>query len=101
MYSQPGHRITAALSGLIHITVNSSSTANSSNPTPVEAWIPGGRYGLLLAADTAEFSAHGHYAEFPGDSPTVLLQSPFAGNKIPEHDVLYERPCEYPELIGL
>ncbi|KAK3076674.1 hypothetical protein LTS18_012364, partial [Coniosporium uncinatum] len=80
--------ITAALSGLIHITVNSSSTANSTKPTPVEAWIQGGRYGLLFAADTADFSALGHYAEFPGDAPTVLIQTPFADNKIPEHTVL-------------
>jgi len=81
--------------------VNSSSTANSTNPTPVEAWIQGGRYGLLIAADTAEVSALGHYAEFPGDAPTVLVQTPFANNEIPAHTVLYERPCDYPELIGL
>lgn len=50
---------------------------------------------MVIAADLKNVSVHaGHFTEFPGDEPTVLIQVPFAGDTAPEHTVLGEGPCE-------
>lgn len=49
---------------------------------------------LLIAADTKSRSYHkGHYTEFPSDEPTILVQTPFLDNQVPEHMILHEGPC--------
>lgn len=80
------------LSGLGHITIPDSNH---------EVWIEGGKYGMMIAADTRELSAKGHITDFPGRDTTVIAQWPCAGGVVPEHVVLHEGPCGMEEMLGL
>jgi hypothetical protein len=86
----------AFLSGLAHITLPNTTAS----PT-TEAWIQGGKYGFLLAVDTADVSRFGHITEYPSDSDTVSLQIPLKSGSVPEHTVLYDGPCGWNEMVGL
>jgi hypothetical protein len=90
-------RFTAVLSGLVHITVPGSTLG----PSVSEVWIQGGRNGLIIATDTSSQSRHGHFAEFPSDAATVLVQIPMANGIIPDHDILHAGPCGWEEMINL
>jgi hypothetical protein len=79
------------MSGLVHITLPNSDH---------EAWIQGGKYGFLIAADTKNVSETGHITEFPGAADTVIAQFPFA-NGLPQHAFLYEGPCKLDELVNI
>ena len=78
--------------GLAHITLPRSSD---------EAWVSGGVYGLLFAADTAEVSIDGHKTEYPSSLQTVALQIPTQDGKIPPHKVLHSGPCSIAEQRSL
>lgn len=84
-------RYVAFLSGLAHITIPNSTQ---------EAWIPGGRNGLIIAADTAAVSKEGHYTEYPSKKESIVLTIPTAGGKVPEHRVLHDGPCQRSEMRG-
>lgn len=75
------------LSGLAHITLPNST---------VDAYVPGGKNGLIFAADTAAVST-GHSTNYPSNSETIALQIP-TGGSIPQHNVLYSGPCKPIEL---
>ncbi|KAK1997570.1 hypothetical protein LX36DRAFT_68003 [Colletotrichum falcatum] len=108
----PSMQLTVILNGLIRITspapARNSSQATpspsapagaSSRPPPGQtvAYIQPGTVSssVVIAADPRNVSVHaGHWTEFPGDEPTVLVQIPFGGNAAPEHTVLGEGPCE-------
>ena len=81
-------RYVAFISGLAHITF---PTSNQS------AVIHGGEYGLILAADTAAVSRHGHITDYPSDRETVGLQIPTADGKVPNHRILHAGPCVHCE----
>ena len=61
------------------------------------ATIHGGRYGLILAADTANASKFGHITKYPSMKETVAIQIPTANNEIPSHAVLHEGACRHKE----
>ena len=81
---------------MIHVTLPNVTAG----PT-TEAWIQGGKYGTILAVDTADASKYGHITTYPSDADTVTLQIPFAGVEVPMHEVLYEGPCAWSETIGI
>jgi hypothetical protein len=85
------------LSGLVHIRIPTSTL----EPSASEVWVEGGRHGLIIAADIPSRSRYGHFAEFPGDAATVLVQVPTANGEIPDHDLLHMGPCGWEEMIGL
>lgn len=85
-------RFSLVISGLVHIQLPNSTT---------EAWIQGGKYGFILAADTVEVSKLGHITEFPGGDDTVIAQFPVTGGQVPGHVVLYEGPCTAGSGIGV
>ena len=58
------------------------------------AYIAGGRYGLLFAADTADVSRDGHSSMYLGTTESVYLQMPTLDGKIPRHTTLHMGPCE-------
>ncbi|KAF2190434.1 hypothetical protein K469DRAFT_656752 [Zopfia rhizophila CBS 207.26] len=93
----PSIQFTIALSGLIHIMIPNSDLPKHQS----EAWIHGGKYGFVIAADTKERSGPGHVTEFPSDEPTWLAQFPVEGNVAPEHELLHVGPCEMGDLVGL
>ncbi|CAG7933410.1 unnamed protein product [Penicillium olsonii] len=77
------------LSGLAHITLPNSTT---------EAKIEGGKNGAILALDTADVSALGHYTNYPSQERTVALEIPLSGG-VPGHRVLHTGPCQGEELL--
>lgn len=82
-------RYVAFLSGLAHITLSNSIQ---------EAWIPGGKNGLIIAADTAAVSEKGHTTQYPSDKETIALAIPTVEGKLPEHRVLHDGPCRDCEM---
>ncbi|KAK7917496.1 hypothetical protein PG985_011104 [Apiospora marii] len=56
--------------------------------------------GIMFAADIADLSHAGHGSLFPGYTPTILLQIPTLGNKIPEHTVLHAGVCTSNDTVG-
>ncbi|KAK0629361.1 hypothetical protein B0T17DRAFT_525310 [Bombardia bombarda] len=73
---------------------NESSTASSAQLGGAGAEQLTELSSVLIAADLKAVSTiQGHLTEFPSDEPTVLVQIPFEGDKIPEHVVLYDGPC--------
>lgn len=77
------------LSGLAHITLPHSTA---------EAWIPGGKHGAILALDTADVSALGHYTVYPSQEQTVTLQIPLGEDGVPDHTVLHLGACRGQEV---
>jgi len=77
-------RYVAFLSGLAHITLPHSNH---------EAYILGGKHGLIIAADTAAVSARGHMTNYPSDSETTAMQLETRDGKVPLHRVLHAGPC--------
>lgn len=65
------------------------------------AYITGGEFGLIFAADTADVSEDGHRTQYPGTTETVAIQVPTEGNVVPPHVVLYDGPCKAAEIVGL
>ena len=73
--------------------VNGGIVDSAARPeTKVGYIMPGTtKSSVLIAADLKSVSTvAGHFTEFPSDEPTILVQIPFEGNKIPDHVVLYE-----------
>jgi hypothetical protein len=79
------------LSGLAHITL-SNSTA--------EARVSGGRNGAILALDTANVSALGHYTTYPSQEQTIALEIPLGKGGVPGHTVLHGGACRGEELLA-
>ena len=81
-------RWNAFLSGLTHITIPNSQQ---------EVYIEGGKYGLLLAADTADVSQSGHISSTGAEEVTGLM-IPTPNGQLPKHNVLHSNPCGPNEL---
>lgn len=75
------------LEGVGHITLPNSD---------VEAWVTGGKHGVILALDTADVSALGHITRYPAER-TVTLQIPLGDGGVPNHRVLHEGGCSEAE----
>lgn len=85
------------MAGQVHVRTPNSGLAADKN----EAWISGGRYGWLIAADTADIAKDGHVTEFPSDEKTIIAQFPLKGNKPPKHSILHTGPCKWEDFEGL
>jgi hypothetical protein len=85
-------RYSLVMSGLVHISLPNS---------PHDAWVQGGKYGIIIAADTKDVSKTGHITEFPGGDDTVVAQFSFKGGVLPEHKVLNSGPCSFGELVNM
>lgn len=78
------------LSGLAYITLPHSDDG---------AWILGGKHGMILALDTADVSADGHYTVYPSDEVTVALVVPLGEEEEePAHRVLHQGACKAMEV---
>ena len=74
---------------------------NTTESSTTSAWIQGGKYGLIVAVDTADVSRYGHITTYPSDSNTVSLQIPFAEGIAPEHTVIHDGPCGWEDAVGI
>jgi len=83
--------------GLPVIASNSSSSKDDQDgPKTHMAYIMPGtlKSSVLIAADLKNMSTiRGHYTEFPSDEPTLLVQTPFENDELPEYTVLHDGPC--------
>lgn len=64
------------------------------------AYVNGGQFGLIFAADTKNVSREGHRTQYPGVTETIALQIPTKDGKIPKHRVLHLGPCSISEVTG-
>lgn len=81
------------LSGLAHITLPSDSTTS--------AYVSGGQFGMMFAADTAAVSGTGHNTSYPGLTETIALQIPTLDSEVPSHSVLHRGPCTAADIMGV
>jgi hypothetical protein len=77
------------LTGLAHITIPN---------TTAQAFVTGGKDGVIFAADVAAVSSSGHSTNYPSNAETIALQIP-TGGAIPQHNVLHPGPCSPGEII--
>ncbi|KAI1261136.1 hypothetical protein F5Y18DRAFT_210290 [Xylariaceae sp. FL1019] len=93
LHNAPAVQWVAFISGLAHITLPDDPTAS--------AYVIGGAFGLIFAADTADVSKQGHITRYPGVIETVALQIPTKNNFIPQHAVLHSGACTASEVAGI
>ncbi|KAK4627360.1 hypothetical protein CLAFUW4_04167 [Fulvia fulva] len=107
LHVAPAAQFVVFLSGLIHLTLPNSTD---------EAWVVGGKYGMILAGDTADvlgiggnvltidlcvLGTFGHNTEYPGNEATVAVQVPLAPGMKLNHTVLQEVGCGFEDYVGL
>lgn len=80
------------MSGLVHISLYRGRD---------EAWIQGGKYGLIVAADTADRTAHGHLTRYPGAADTVAVSLPIGDRDGFKYTVLHGGSCTPDEMVGI
>ncbi|KAI1114537.1 hypothetical protein F5Y14DRAFT_413647 [Nemania sp. NC0429] len=93
LHTAPAKQWVAFTSGLAHITLPDDPLAS--------AYVVGGAFGLIFAADTADVSRQGHITQYPGNTETVALQIPTKDDSIPPHVVLHTGPCNAEEVAGI
>ncbi|KAK5636429.1 hypothetical protein RRF57_012141 [Xylaria bambusicola] len=93
VHHAPANQWVAFIAGLAYITLPDDDTAG--------AYISGGQFGLIFAADTEYISVKGHRTQYPGLTETVALRIPTADGKVPEHQVLHPGPCGASEIAGV
>ncbi|KAK8016896.1 hypothetical protein PG993_015085 [Apiospora rasikravindrae] len=93
LHNAPANQWVMFTSGLAHITIPGDDSDG--------AYILGGEFGLIFAADTADVSEKGHYTRYPGTVETVALQMPTLDGEIPPHQVVRSGPCHANDTAGL
>lgn len=83
------NRYNAILSGTLRVTIPNS---------PQEATVHGGKYGLIIAVDTANVSGLGHISSTIGTEELTALMIPTKNGKIPPHRVIHSGACEKSDL---
>lgn len=61
----------------------------------------GGKYGLIVAADTQDVSQHGHRTEYPSGADTIGIQMPISDESSFEYKVLHSGACHEGEMTGI
>ncbi|EFY84552.1 hypothetical protein J3459_013583 [Metarhizium acridum] len=88
----PAFQYVLFISGLVHISLYKGKD---------EAWIQGGKYGLIIAADTADRTTHGHLTRYPSAADTVAVSLPIKDRDGFKYSVLHQGPCTEDEVVGL
>ena len=83
-------RYNAILSGTLRITIPNSTQ---------QVDVHGGKYGLVIAADTPDVSKIGHVSSIVGKEELTMLMIPTAKGEIPPHRVIHGGPCEEHDLM--
>ncbi|KUI65316.1 hypothetical protein VM1G_00196 [Cytospora mali] len=93
VHNAPANQWVIFLTGLAYITLPGDKSTS--------AYVPGGQFGLIFAADTAAVSGTGHNTSYPGITETVALQIPTLDGEIPSHSILHSGPCTANDTLGL
>ena len=83
------NRYNAILSGILRITIPNS---------PQQATVYGGKYGLIIAVDTADVSKIGHVSSTLGTEELTALMIPTESGRIPSHKIIHSGACEKCDL---
>ncbi|RYP93545.1 hypothetical protein DL770_000287 [Monosporascus sp. CRB-9-2] len=83
----------AFTAGLAYVTLPDDNATS--------AFVSGGPFGLIFAADTADVSEQGHRTQYPGITETIALQIPTSDGRVPEHSVLHMGPCTANDIAGI
>ncbi|KAI1378313.1 hypothetical protein F4677DRAFT_390915 [Hypoxylon crocopeplum] len=94
LHNAPRKQWVAFTSGLAYITLPDDSTGTG-------AYVSGGAFGLIFAADTADVSERGHRTQYLSNTETTSLSIPTSGGEVPEHSVLHMGPCSINEINGI
>ncbi|KAI1077723.1 hypothetical protein F5B20DRAFT_551140 [Whalleya microplaca] len=93
LHTAPAKQWVAFVSGLAHLSLPDDPEAS--------AYVLGGDFGLIFAADTADVSQQGHITRYPGNTETIALQIPTRNGTVPPHNVLHAGPCGANEVSGV
>ncbi|KAI1124041.1 hypothetical protein F5Y10DRAFT_39939 [Nemania abortiva] len=93
IHNAPQNQWVVFTSGLAYITLPDDNSTS--------AYVAGGQFGLIFAADTKDVSVKGHRTEYPGITETIALQIPTADGEVPKHQVLHDGPCGISEIAGI
>lgn len=61
----------------------------------------GGKYGLILAADTADRTTNGHRTQYPSAADTIAIELPVRDPDALKYTVLHPGACRESEMTGL
>ncbi|KAL7629394.1 hypothetical protein AAE478_000914 [Parahypoxylon ruwenzoriense] len=81
-----------SLTGVVHVTLPNATD---------DAFLYGGKYGLLYADDTPDISEWGHVTSYPSGDQVIVLSIPVKDNVNPEHTVLHDGPCTVEETVDV
>ncbi|KAH8200811.1 hypothetical protein TruAng_005048 [Truncatella angustata] len=93
LHNAPHNQWVLFTTGLALITLPENNSA--------KAYVTGGEFGLIFAADTADVSRLGHRTQYPGITETIAIQIPTKDNRVPAHTCLYDGACSAGEVVGL
>jgi hypothetical protein len=93
VHNAPANQWVAFTTGLAYITL-----PEDENTT---AYVRGGEFGFIFAADVAGVSEVGHRTQYPGITETIALQIPTSDGEVPAHRVLHMGPCTAHEISGV
>lgn len=98
----PANRLEILIAGQIKLTAPYVAANDTGGVETQVAMVEPGTSGsaMIITADVRATSSTGHLAEFPGDSNSVVVQIPFAGNVVPAHTVLHNGSCTAQEAAG-
>ncbi|KAG6039324.1 hypothetical protein E4U41_002897 [Claviceps citrina] len=88
----PAFQFVLVMSGLAQISLYEGDD---------EVWLHGGKYGLIIAADTADRTTHGHRTQYPSAADTVALSLPIQDREGFKYNVLHSGPCRESDMTGL
>ncbi|KAF2164859.1 hypothetical protein M409DRAFT_24764 [Zasmidium cellare ATCC 36951] len=92
LHNAPVPQLVYFATGLIRLSIPN---------TTQEAWVTGGKYGLIFAQDTPDKSQYGHLTEYVADEDTIALTVPLAPGQELKHKVLHSGGCTWREVAGL
>ncbi|KAI1382131.1 hypothetical protein F4677DRAFT_400981 [Hypoxylon crocopeplum] len=92
LHNAPVKQYVWFVSGVIHLTLPNATG---------EAFVYGGRYGLIYADDTRDISGWGHRTQYPSSDLTIGVTFPVQDGVNPKNKVLHDGPCTVEESIGI
>lgn len=66
-----------------------------------EVWLHGGKYGLIIAADTADRTREGHRTEYPSAADSIAMEIPIRDREGFKYTVLHSGACRESDMTGL
>ncbi|KAG5977718.1 hypothetical protein E4U55_006559 [Claviceps digitariae] len=88
----PAFQYVLVLSGLAQISLYEGDE---------QVWLHGGKYGLIIAADTEGRTKNGHRTQYPSAADTISLEIPIRDPEAFKYTVLHSGACQESDMTGL